>query len=105
MMTRQMTAMQEPANIPLEVMCQERSRKQASIVYQFQSMDILQAFPSLPPTLMPLMPEEAAAAAEVDGVCEAGMVMVMLELGVTLMPDMAVVGMLDNPTDRREGLN
>ena len=30
--------MQEPANMPLEVMCQLRARKQESIVYQFHNI-------------------------------------------------------------------
>jgi len=34
--------MQEPANLALVVLCQERAMKQESIVYQFQSIEILQ---------------------------------------------------------------
>jgi hypothetical protein len=33
--------MQEPANMPWEVMCQEEVRKQASRVYQFHSIFVL----------------------------------------------------------------
>ena len=33
-----MTPMQEPANMPLEVICHEGEKKQASIVSQFQSV-------------------------------------------------------------------
>ena len=33
-----MTPMQEPANMPLEVMCHVEERKHASTVYQFQSI-------------------------------------------------------------------
>lgn len=35
--------MQEPANMPVVVLCHDDARKQVSIVYQFQSIDILQA--------------------------------------------------------------
>lgn len=62
-MTRQMTPMQDPANMPLEVICHVRERKQESIVYQFQSIEILQAEPPpiLPIPPIPDMPVEAAA--------------------------------------------
>lgn len=42
-----MTPMQEPANIPLDVICHEREMKHASMVYQFQSIEILQLEPPL----------------------------------------------------------
>lgn len=44
--------MHDPANIPFEVMCQERAMKQESTVYQFHNMLILQ----LPPMLIPPPP-------------------------------------------------
>lgn len=43
--------MQDPANMPLEVMCHDRAMKQESTVYQFHSMLILQ-----PPPILMLLP-------------------------------------------------
>lgn len=54
--------MQEPANMPLEVLCQERAMKQELTVYQFQSIEILQegvvgaAPPPEPPPIPPCEP-------------------------------------------------
>lgn len=42
--------MHDAANIPWVLMCQEDARKHASIVYQFQSIEILQA-DELPPPI------------------------------------------------------
>jgi len=52
--------MQEAANIPLEVMCHDLERKQASIVYQFQSIEILQV--ELAPISIAMLDVAAAAA-------------------------------------------
>jgi len=55
--------MHDAANMPLLVMCQLRERKHASIVVQFQSIEILQD--ELPPILMLIADEVADAAAAV----------------------------------------
>lgn len=46
--------MQEPANMPLEVMCHCLERKQASLTVQFHNIEILQLFepPCIPPMLI-----------------------------------------------------
>src|ERR1700679_2193456 len=82
--TRQMTPMQEPANMPGEVMCHEEERKQASMVYQFQSMLILQESP------MPLMSPMLELADEV--VAAAGMAIVPVELLAMLMLMLIFIG-------------
>lgn len=50
--------MQEPANMPDEVTCHVDARKHESIVYQFQSMEILQVL--LLPIDIPLISIDAA---------------------------------------------
>ena len=82
LITRKITPMHEPANIPLEVICHELEMKpfskhgqkfagfrvclhsHASIVFQFQSIEILQLFPPIDIELWSMAAEVVAAAAE-----------------------------------------
>lgn len=100
-MTIRITPIQEPANMPRDVMCHDCARKQASIVYQFHSIETLQS--PVPMSIedmsipdMELLVAEAAAAVPVDD-----MATVIDDVADIDMPDIELMSIFD----RRRGVS